>query len=346
MYIQSPRISIYPIEYTQHKENLIPKIECKGIKFTRVVIIPLVMHMKIGLPKALLYYRYGTLWETFFRELQFDVEISADTSKEVVLCGAKSTLDENCLPLKIFMGHVQSLLGKCDWILVPRFARTDKTEEYCVRFWGLPDLVRNTFTNAPILSYNLDLRQRGNEAAAFIQMGKFLGKSKRASFQAYCSGCRAQQLQDRQKAYAQSARMRESGRKILIASQPYLIHDSYIGGQLQNLIVRQKVTPLFSDQCCRSLCRAFSKEISKSLYWSLNKEIIGAVELYKNQVDGIILLTAFPCGSDSLVNELVLRKVRNIPIIQILLDEHTALAGLETRIESFIDILSQRRPYA
>lgn len=302
--------------------------------------------MKIGLPKALLYYRYGILWETFFRELQFDVEISADTNKEILTSGVKSTLDENCLPLKIFMGHVQSLIGKCDRILVPRFARTGKTEEYCVRFWGLPDLVRNTFPDAPVLSYNIDLGRHANEAAAFIQMGQALGKSKRAAFQAYRAGCQAQQMWDRQKSYAQSERMRASERKVLLASQSYLIHDAYIGGPLQNMIIQYGATPLFSDQCCRSLCRAFSTEISGSLYWSMNKEIIGAVELCKNQVDGIILLTAFPCGSDSLVNELVLRKVKSTPIIQILMDEHTAPAGLETRIESFLDILSQRRPYA
>lgn len=323
-----------------------PKFERKGIKFARWTILVTVMHMKIGLPKALLYYRYGTLWETFFRELQIDVEISADTNKEMLKQGTKNALDENCLPLKIFMGHVQSLIGKCDRILIPRFARTSKTEEFCVRFWGLPDLVRNTFPDAPVLSYNVDLGRYENEAAAFIQMGKALGKSRRASYQAYCAGCLAQQMTDRQKIYSQSARMRTSDRKVLIASQPYLIHDAYIGKQLQSLIARHGVTPLFSDQYCRSLCRAFSTEISNSLYWSINKEIIGAIELYKSQVDGIILLTAFPCGSDSLVNELVLRKIKDTPMIQILVDEHTAPAGLETRIESFIDILSQRRPYA
>ncbi len=302
--------------------------------------------MKIGLPKALLYYRYGVLWETFFRELGFDVEVSVDTSKEVLDMGTKTTLDENCLPLKIFMGHVQSLIGKCDRILVPRFSRVSKTEEYCVRFWGLPDIVQNTFPRAPVISYNLDIGLHGNEAAAFIKMGRALGKSKRGSFQAYCAGCRAQQHRDQELLRAQSMHLHTSGSKILIASQPYLIHDAYVGGQLQKMIVKQGVTPLFSDRCNRRLCRALSKEISNELYWSLNKEMIGAIELCKKQVDGVILLTAFPCGSDALVNELVMRRVRDVPMIQILLDEHTAPAGLETRIESFIDILSKRRPYA
>ena len=80
-----------------------PNFERKGIKFSKWTILVTVMHMKIGLPKALLYYRYGTLWETFFRELQFDVEISADTNKGMLKQGTKHALDENCLPLKIFI---------------------------------------------------------------------------------------------------------------------------------------------------------------------------------------------------------------------------------------------------
>lgn len=304
------------------------------------------MQMKIGLPKALLYYRYGALWETFFRELGFDVEVSPDTNKDMLTRGMRNTLDENCLSLKIFMGHVHWLIGKCDQILVPRFARTGKAEEFCVRFWGLPDLVKNTFPAVPILSYNLNTRGHRTEASAFIRMGQALGKSRQDCFHAYCAGCRAQENLNQQNVLAQREQMHTGCRKVLIASQPYLIHDAYMGGQLQKILLRQGATPLFSDRYCRRLCRAFSNEISTDLYWTLNKEMIGAIELYQNQVDGIILLTAFPCGSDSLVNELVLRKVHSVPMIQILLDEHTSPTGLETRIESFMDILSQRRPYA
>ena len=60
-------------------------------------------------------------------------------------------------------------------------------------------------------------------------------------------------------------------------------------------------------------------------------------------VDGIILLTAFPCGSDCLANELVLRRVKHVPVIQIVLDGQEGQEGLLTRIESFFDMLDQRR---
>ena len=45
----------------------------------------------------------------------------------------------------------------------------------------------------------------------------------------------------------------------------------------------------------------------------------------------------------SLVNELLLRKINNIPMTNILIDELSASTGLETRLESFVDIIKERR---
>ena len=53
-------------------------------------------------------------------------------------------------------------------------------------------------------------------------------------------------------------------------------------------------------------------------------------------------MSTFPCGPDSLVNELLIRKIKDIPTINILIDEQNANTGLETRLESFIDIIKER----
>jgi predicted nucleotide-binding protein (sugar kinase/HSP70/actin superfamily) len=56
-------------------------------------------------------------------------------------------------------------------------------------------------------------------------------------------------------------------------------------------------------------------------------------------VDGIILLSAFPCGPDSMVNELITRKVKDVPMLNLVLDSQSGTAGIETRLESFVDII-------
>ena len=56
-------------------------------------------------------------------------------------------------------------------------------------------------------------------------------------------------------------------------------------------------------------------------------------------MDGIILLSAFPCGPDSMVNELIARRVKRVPMLNLVLDSQSGTAGIETRLESFIDII-------
>jgi len=77
------------------------------------------------------------------------------------------------------------------------------------------------------------------------------------------------------------------------------------------------------------------------LYWKYSKESAGAVELAKNNVDGIVFISSFPCAPDSMVNELIIRKIK-LPYLNIIIDDLNSLAGIETRIESFIDIIEQK----
>ena len=64
---------------------------------------------------------------------------------------------------------------------------------------------------------------------------------------------------------------------------------------------------------------------------------------YKNKVDGIILLSTFPCGPDSLCNELIVRNIKNIPILTLIIDDINSNTGIITRLESFTDIIKTRK---
>ena len=75
----------------------------------------------------------------------------------------------------------------------------------------------------------------------------------------------------------------------------------------------------------------------------MNRELLGAISKYHSNVDGIILLTAFPCGPDSMVNEMIIRRIKDRPILNLLLDSQDGNAGIETRLESFIDIIRFRK---
>ena len=82
-----------------------------------------------------------------------------------------------------------------------------------------------------------------------------------------------------------------------------------------------------------------SLEMSPTCKWQLNREIIGGIAMYRDKVDGIIFLSAFPCGPDAMVNELMLRRIDDLPMLNLVLDGQNGTAGLETRLESFLDII-------
>ena len=63
--------------------------------------------------------------------------------------------------------------------------------------------------------------------------------------------------------------------------------------------------------------------------------------MVKNRIDGVVFLSTFPCGLDSLANELVMRNI-NVPFLNLVIDDLDSLSGMETRIESFVDILGQK----
>lgn len=300
--------------------------------------------MVIGLPRAMLYYRYKVLWETFFKELDCEIKTSIETNRKILNDGINFSIDESCLPAKIFMGHVYSLINKCDYILIPRIVSYGNNNDVCVKFNALYDIVRNTFENVNILDYNISVMEGETEQKSFMKMGKTLGKSYFNTLKAYKKAKRAQLMSEQLKSELQEKALLESNKmKILIVSHPYNTYDKLIGSPITDYIKKLGGLPIYADVVNKKESLEKSKAISVSLYWRYNKELIGSIKLLEDKIDGIILLTAFPCGPDSLVNELIIRKSKKIPTINIIVDELQGEAGLQTRIESFMDIIEERK---
>ena len=98
----------------------------------------------VGIPRALLYYRYGTLWEAFFHELGREVVLSRETDRALVDEGSALSVDECCLASKAYLGHAASLVGACDALFVPSMGNMGHHLGFCTKFQALPDLVENT----------------------------------------------------------------------------------------------------------------------------------------------------------------------------------------------------------
>lgn len=64
----------------------------------------------------------------------------------------------------------------------------------------------------------------------------------------------------------------------------------------------------------------------------------------ERKIDGILYISSFGCGIDSILIDLVQRKSKEkkVPFMLLTLDEQTGEAGINTRIEAFLDMMKWR----
>lgn len=296
----------------------------------------------IGIPRAFLYYRYKIFWKNYFKLLGYKVIISDITTKKTIDIGKKYSIDESCLSSKIYLGHVYNLKDKCDYILIPRVCNYGKGENVCVKFNANYDIVKNIFPTVKILDYNIEKTKKESEFISLIKLGLKLNKNIIKVLYGYIKSKRMENKYNKTQIKKQQQKLSNKNLKILIVSHPYNTYDNYIGSPIIKKIEELGIDILYSDIMDKKIAKKYSKKLSSTLYWTYSKELIGSIEYYKEFINGIIYITSFPCGPDSLVNELMLRKVDNIPSLNIIIDEQTSEAGLETRLESFIDIIKER----
>ena len=299
--------------------------------------------IKIGIPRGFLYYRNYILWKNFFEGIGCTLILSPVTNKTIIDDGKNLSVDESCLPSKIYMGHIKYLSDKCDYILIPRICNYGKGNRVCMKFNGIYDVVRNVFPDIKILDYNIDHVKFRYEMFGFIKIGFKLNRNLFKIIYSYIMAKNKERKYNVSLIQSQISILKSNKLKILIVAHPYVIYDEYLGKTILDYFKDNGIDVLYGDRLDKKESISYAEDFSDTLYFLYSKEIIGSAFYYKFAVDGIIFLSSFPCGPDSLVNELAIRKLDGIPCINITVDESSATSGLITRLESFIDIIKARR---
>lgn len=289
----------------------------------------------------MLYYYDKDLWIEFFKNLGIDVIISPNTNKKIVDSGTKLAPSEACLSLKIYLGHIIELKDKCDYILIPRLYSLKKNEQVCTNFNALYDLVNNLF-DVNILNYNVDISTKNYQLLGFLSIGEQLGFSYIKSYKAYKYAEKIKRMKQKKQELLQQKEIEENKDKIkiLLAGHSYNLYDSLIGKSVIDFLKGNNITILYSDKINHELVDEECRKISTDIHWTHNKEIVASTKYYEDIVDGIILISSFPCGPDSLMNEQISHKIKKVPIITLIFEDLNNDAGIITRLESFIDILN------
>lgn len=320
------------------------------------------MTIRVGIPRALFYFNYYPLWSTFFEELGAEVVLSENTTKKIVDDGTRSSVDEACLPVKIFHGHIINLKDRVDYLFIPRFTSISKDEYICPKFGGLPDMIRHTFNGLPkIIDTEINLRRtKKNAERAALEIGSYITEDTRKIKTAYKKALKRnadfmEKVRDGtlicdilDKKFRVLKRSTDFELNIAVLGHTYNIFDRYINMNLIEKLRNNGVNIITIDMVNRGIINEKAKLLSKKMFWNYGRKAVGSALHFadRNDIDGIIYLMAFGCGIDSFVCDIIERKVREksrIPFIVLTLDEHSGEAGMNTRLEAFLDMIRWRQ---
>jgi len=295
--------------------------------------------MTIGIPRALIYWKQPLFWETFFENLGFKILLSPETNKEIVEMGVKVSDPETCFSQKVYWGHLLWLEEKCDLIFIPRLKTNEEKLEYCPKFFGVPDLAK-ILVKSPILTETFDERKEKFEKT-LRRLGKKLNKSqKEIKAAGKAAFSKVEELNEKEKEdFLKEMGMKE--RKIVLVSHPYNLYDDYVNFGIKEKLEKLGAQPIFIDKVPISGNQRKSADIPK-FHWEFGKEIMEKIDTLLNyNIAGAIEISSFQCGCDAVIKEFVEKKFKQnkIPFLYLIIDEQSGEAGIQTRLEAFMDTI-------
>ncbi|MCK8825173.1 acyl-CoA dehydratase activase-related protein [Fuchsiella alkaliacetigena] len=301
------------------------------------------MSAKVGIPKSLLYFYYYPAWRKFFEELEVEIVESQTTNKSIVDQGVKLAVDEACFPVKVCYGHLMELREKVDYIFLPRVVSVTKKEYLCPKLMGLPDMIKNNIADLPpLITPTINHNQSWPaQLKANLEIGYYFTDSKLEILKAHWQA--AQALKKHRQQLLKS-NLANNEVNIAVLGHSYLLYDDYMSLGIIEKLEELGVEVVTPENLSESQIEQGASKLTKDLFWTFNKKIIGAAYYLFNraEIDGIIQLAAFGCGPDALIGELIERQAKrrsDVHFMTLNLDEHTGEAGLETRIEAFVDMI-------
>ncbi len=282
----------------------------------------------VGLPRGLVSHLMPELWETFFETLGLGVRRSPPTGAWAVERAEVVSEPEHCLPVKLYDAHVEALAGKADTVFVPRMLSLAAGRISCPKLGALPDAIRAQFGDRlQVLSIDLDER-RQPLAESMHALGVSLGAPPEAAGVAADAAAAAMAKARRRRAAAPGAE-----RPYLVLGHPYNVHDPFLAGPVLQALERLGARAAFIDESA-------PMPAGGPVRWDTCTRLVDGVErLAPGACAGVVQISSFNCGCDSIVGPIVERllRARRIPLLTLMLDGHAAAAGLETRIEAFVE---------
>ena len=308
----------------------------------------------IGMPRSLGFHQLGLFWTHLLTKLGYEVVISPETSSEIVDRGISAMTCEACFPVKISHGHAATLKDKCDLLFMPMLIEMESHQGnnafYC------PYVEANTYMLMAALG--LDAK-KVIKPAIYFKKGKLdmqlsfakefrrLGlKFNDAEFsKAYDEATAVTNKFDSEIKRVGSEILKNLGdrRAIIVIGRPYSAYDSRTNLNLFATFSRLGIHAI--PQEFLDLSGIDVESEYPNMYWGFGNRILQAAK-YINRDQRLfgLYLTSFSCGPDSFVLHFFNHEMNRTrrPYLELELDEHSAGAGVETRLLAFIDAIKNQ----
>ncbi|MDR2574866.1 MAG: acyl-CoA dehydratase activase [Treponema sp.] len=303
----------------------------------------------IGIPRAFSVHTLYPLYSWFFHELG----IKTFLSTEVAHAGVARSESTYCFPAEIAHGAVQDCLDKgADFVFLPHFRDMPSYEDevhanFCPITQALPYYIEKAFPDIDknrwlplVVSFKF-----GEEKALelFCEMTKRLDIDEAETKAAFTAAMSKQQAYfDAVHAMGKEAleEARKSDRPVIATlGRPYNAFTPEA-----NMGIPRKFTTRGYSIIPFDILPFHDEEIFPNMYWYYGQQDLKAANLLKKE-DNIYLsfITNFSCAPDSFILHYVKWVMGQKPFLVLELDSHSADAGVDTRVEAFLDIIDGYR---
>ncbi len=305
----------------------------------------------IGIPKSLYVNTLFPLYYHFFKELGCEVVLSDGIEQE----GCKKVTSSFCYPVEVAHGVFQNLLNKNpDYIFLPHVAQVyvppggrfnTGDPNVCIMAEGEHYCFRSVFRQAhkklisPILDFSKGWHTMDKQ---FAEVASSLNYSKEQAHSAYTLAVSELRsfLEARKKIGDQLLKELEEDRSkiaIVLFGRPY---NAFVGET--NLGIPRKFASRGIYVLPFDSLRYDDEDCIENIAWASSQELIKAAYYVKKhpQLFGVFV-TNFGCGPDSIILTYFRDIMKNKPSLTLELDSHSADAGINTRVEAFLDIVER-----
>jgi predicted CoA-substrate-specific enzyme activase len=303
----------------------------------------------VGIPRAFSVHTLYPLYSWFFHELG----IKTFLSTEVAHAGVARAESTYCFPAEIAHGAVQDCLDKgADYVLLPHFRDMPSYEEevhanFCPITQSLPYYIDKAFPDVDkkrwlplVVSFKFG---EGKALELFNLMTEKLGIGAAETEAAFTKALAKQQAYfDAIKKLGEEALedARRANRPVIaLLGRPYNAFTAEA-----NMGIPRKFTTRGYSIVPFDILPFQDEKIFPNMYWYYGQQDVKASNFLKKE-DNIYVtyITNFSCAPDSFILHYLKWAMGQKPFLVLELDSHSADAGVDTRVEAFLDIIDGYR---